>query len=297
MIESLLVVIECGQRVLGQHSCSFDECHVVEQVECLEWRVGSCLPNFAGLAAGGVEVSHHWRRDGSLPVGIEAAAVQVRPMILLVRCVRSNFLEQTIRLIRPYRRSSDFLSQHSAGQQSLITNHLGRQSGSRSTRQQPIVGIDIPAAAFRLSGSRTLSVGAAHHDRFDQPLDVPPGFHELNRQPVQQFRMTRPLALYPEVFGCFDDARSKDISPEPVDDDASCQRVVTTDQPPSQSQAIRRSIFRQRWQRRWHTKFDPFPWSIILTSQEHTSLTRRPHFLHDHGRWQRTAKFCKFPRH
>ena len=106
--------------------------------------------------------------------------------------------------------------------------------------------ITVPPFAFILLPSRCLSIGVAHDDGFHETFHVPTGFHELNRQPVEQLRMTRPLALRAKVFRRFDDACPEDVSPESVHHDASGQRVLATDQPAGEAEAVFGSILGQR---------------------------------------------------
>ena len=47
---------------------------------------------------------------------------------------------------------------------------------------------------------RTPPVGLARHDLPQQPLHIPPAFHELHRQPIQQFPLHRLFPLHPKIL-------------------------------------------------------------------------------------------------
>ena len=80
---------------------------------------------------------------------------------------------------------------------------------------------------------RGLPVGIAGHDRADDVFHIPcvralglPGrLHEFGRQPVQQLRMARPLALRTEIAEHLGKACTEELLPQPIHKDSGCKRV------------------------------------------------------------------------
>ena len=75
-------------------------------------------------------------------------------------------------------------------------------------------------------------------------LNCQPSRDKFGRQPVEQLGMGGRLAQPAEIAGRADQAATEMILPDPVDDDASRQRIVGPGQPSGQSQAAARSIGR-----------------------------------------------------
>ena len=73
-----------------------------------------------------------------------------------------------------------------------------------------------------------------------QPLDAPPVFHELRRQPVEQFGVRGPFAGHAEIVDGPDDATSEVVLPDPVHHDSRGERMVRPRQPASESETAAR---------------------------------------------------------
>ena len=80
-------------------------------------------------------------------------------------------------------------------------------------------------ASRRLSGSTLaqlgpqpgdLPIGVARHDQLHHVLHVPAALAELDGEPVEQFRMRRPLALRAEVVDLRAEAGAEELLPEAV---------------------------------------------------------------------------------
>ena len=139
----------------------FEERNVVHQVERLQRRVGAVLEDRALLAIGRIEIHHVGRRRGSLPVGVEAAAIEAFAFRLLVAFAAREFLPEARGLIRLHRGPADFLDQQSRNGERLIADRFRAEAQARAAREQPVIGV------FRQQLRRDrgrLPVGRAHDD-------------------------------------------------------------------------------------------------------------------------------------
>ena len=82
-----------------------------------------------------------------------------------------------------------------------------------------------------------LAIGGRGDHQFEKPFHVPARFAELDRQPIEQFRMRRQLAADAEVAGGADQARAEHFLPEAIDGDARRQRMIGAQQPLGEAQA------------------------------------------------------------
>ncbi len=112
-------------------------------------------------------------------------------------CRHHNSLVEIGRLIRINAWAAYRLLEQAGNLQSLIANHLGGKSKTRSAREQPV---------FRIArhefgrGVGTLPVSGTQYHHLHQGLHVPTRIDKVARQPVEQFGMTGPLAL--QVQSC-----------------------------------------------------------------------------------------------
>src|SRR5579875_3826331 len=91
-------------------------------------------------------------------------------------------------------------------------------------------------AVWRIGGvhARILAVSGGHHHQPVHVLEAPAVFDELDRQPVQQFRMRGWVAYSTEVTGRADDAGPEMMLPQTIDQHASRQWIVLACQPTRQ---------------------------------------------------------------
>ena len=156
-------------------------------------------------------------------------------MIRLVVVSARQFLPQARRLIRFHRRAADLVHQQAGYRQRLVAHHLRREPHARTARQQTVLRIFLQQLRRHL---RRLSISRAHHDGLLHRLHVPAVAHELRRQPVQQFRIRRPLALRAEIFHGLHQPHAEIHLPEPVHRHARGQRVRRIHQPLRQPQTV-----------------------------------------------------------
>src|SRR6476660_3441692 len=75
-------------------------------------------------------------------------------------------------------------------------------------------------------------------------LDIPAGLYKSDREPVEQLRMRRALAIYAKIAGCTDDSGAEVTLPDAIHHDSRSQWVVWTGDPfrESNSVATRREL-------------------------------------------------------
>src|SRR5689334_20086521 len=69
-------------------------------------------------------------------------------------------------------------------------------------------------------------------------LDIPAGFYESDRQPVEQLRMRRAFAIYAKIAWCANDPGAEVTLPNAIHHDSRSQRVVSTGDPFRQSNSV-----------------------------------------------------------
>src|SRR5437879_646922 len=74
-------------------------------------------------------------------------------------------------------------------------------------------------------------IGGGRDDQPVQALDAPPLVHELHRQPIEQFRVARRLALDAEILGRRHQPDAEVLQPDAIDEDACRCRSLAVDQP------------------------------------------------------------------
>src|SRR5262249_57945497 len=93
----------------------------------------------------GVEGQHARVQERAAPVGVQAAAVLVRALILLpVALGEIQIGPVTGRLIRLDTRAANLPGEPAADRPSIITYHLGVEPESTLTRKQIVVRVALP---------------------------------------------------------------------------------------------------------------------------------------------------------
>ena len=89
---------------------------------------------------------------------------------------------------------------------------------------------------LRLIGARSLPVHGRPHNEPVHRLDVPTRAHKLGSEPVQQLLIGRGRAHAAEVAGRIHKTRAEVVLPNPVDHDASSQRMIRLGEPVRQGE-------------------------------------------------------------
>ena len=212
---------------LRQHARRLHVGNVVHQVQGLQRCISPAEEDDAALTRRRIERQHRRRPQRALPEGVEATAIQVASPGLLV-FLATLLLPEAFRLVRPDRRPADLCDEQPRNRERLVADHLRRQTQTRSTSQQAVLGVCLQLVR---SKGGLLAVGGARHDRPVYRLDVPAGIDEGRRQPVEQLRMARILSLHSEVVGRLDQTRTEVHLPEAVHGDPGGERVAGLDEP------------------------------------------------------------------
>lgn len=251
---------------------------------------------------------HHRRRcNGPFPKRVHAAdGINCRRGLAHTARSPRRSLPQARRLIRLHAWSSDTLDEQARGEQRLIANHFGESRKQHRVREQAIVGVGrlriddcrltivhSQAATSSRDSFRALQVRRTRNDRLHQPLHIPAMFDKVNRQPVENFRMNRWLALSAKVLGRFDQAFTKSCCQMRLTVTravSGCSRLV------NQRASAERSgrVFRQRWKARGHAGLDLFAGSIVLAARQQIRLPQAGLIEHHHHRRQLLFEHASF---
>src|SRR5262249_32535982 len=155
----------------------------------------------------------------------------------------ANGFPQSSGLWRLDRRTADLLDQQAAGEERLITQHLGVEPEAWTARQQAVSRVLGQAGLGHLCG---LTGGRTPHPALHCLLDVPAVVHELHGQPVEQLRMAWRFALGAEILSRLDQTGAEQLLPEAIGGHASGQRMLTRHQPAGEAEAVAWSIGGQR---------------------------------------------------
>ena len=211
---------------LGQSAGRFDKGNFIEQGQGLKRRVRSAAFRVANFAIRRVEKQHRRRRGSPFPDGVgnfDDKDRRLFPPRSFADC-RSDWSRSRHRqACRGYTLRPPIFSAISP----LIASAWSRTSSPRSRKRGP-------RARRRLSGSRAYNsgdavelwaIGPAHDEKLQHRLHVPGtgrfSVHrrkfrwrdKLNREPVQQLGMHRPIRLRTEILRSFHNARSKKTVP------------------------------------------------------------------------------------
>ena len=152
-----------AHHTLSEESSGLDIGRIIHQVERLQRRVRARSSERAALPKGRAECEQRRVRHRSLPIRVEASAVQVVSLtgdVSIGAAPCRELLVNPLRMIWLHRRSTDFLNQQAAHCQRLIANELAQQPEAWPARQQPVVRV---AFAQRRREPRVLLIGRAHH--------------------------------------------------------------------------------------------------------------------------------------
>ena len=210
-------------RQCAELSGRFEELWVVHQHQ----RSQRCVRALAADARAGairrIKRRHIRRRCHPLPIRVQAAAVEIGPLVPLIKCIGADAFPHVGRLVRLDARSTDPLDQQTGSLQRRIAQHLGVHPEARATGEQTVLRIALDVFGGRLD---RLPIRRRHDEHLVQPLDLPPVFDEIDGEPVEQLGVRRPAAHQAQVATGFDEAGAKHFLPHPVDGDAGRERVV-----------------------------------------------------------------------
>src|SRR5439155_16024065 len=111
-----------------------------------------------------------------------------------------------------------------------------------------------------------LAVGGRSDDESLHVFHIPAGPDEFGRQPLEQFRVRRPLALNAEVFHRLGQADAETLLPETIDGHARGERVRRIDEPLRQAQAVFGCLDRPGRQDGRDARFDLLALLVILAA-------------------------------
>ena len=221
----------------------FHEHRVVEECERLEGRVRPLAADNAHVGIGRVERSEHRVGAGALEPDVKPALVPLRtggfdPL----HAVGVGEFGDARRLRRLDRRPTDRRVQEAAGRKCVIAKQFGFDEKALLPRVEYVQRV---ALLHVRADSRGLLVGRRRDDELVEALEAPGlritpdlavGVRPLTRQPVQQFRVRRLLALRAKILRRGDQPAAEELRPHPVDCDPRCERIVLRDNPPRQIQ-------------------------------------------------------------
>ena len=107
---------------------------------------------------------------------------------------------------------------------SAVSRSISLSMRKRGPRASKTV-LGILFSKLRRDAGR-LAIGRRQHQLLVEAFHIPAAVAKIHRQPVEQFRMTRPRSHDAEILGGFDDSRSKYFLPHPVDRNPCGQRIV-----------------------------------------------------------------------
>jgi hypothetical protein len=91
-----------------------------------------------------------------------------------------------------------------------VANRLGLQSPRCPSPEPSVVGIEGHSFLVRFNA---LPINSAGYDQTMKPFQLPTVLNQIHRQPVEQFRMCRPLALNSKIAGRGDNALTEMMMP------------------------------------------------------------------------------------
>src|SRR5205085_11085678 len=141
--------------------------------------------------------------------------------------------------------------EQAANVQRGVANHFSIEAESRAASEQAILRIGLE---FFWSNARVLAVGGGSDDEANRMFNIPSRLRgtaavriqdtiaEFAGEPIEQFRMGGPFALGAEIIGGLDQASAEELLPEPIHFDPGCERVLGTDEPTREIEAIGCSV-------------------------------------------------------
>ena len=123
-------------------------------------------------------------------------------------------------------------------------------------------------------------------------LEVPTAVHKLDRQPIEQLGMNRPIALRAEIIHDGGDARAKELFPEPVHNRPRGERIVARNQPVRQIQPRKTpplGVGNLRQEMRHGGLDDLAAFILPVAARQHACDHRFPSRRHHRGRFAATT--------
>ena len=164
---------------------------------------------------------------------IEASSVDCIGAVWYIAC-RIDF-PQSCRLIGLHTGASCFFVEETCCRQCIVAHHLCRQSVGGPPGQPFVLRIHF---AKRCRGKGRLLIGIGENDQFDDMLQIPSGFPELHRQPVEQFRMRRQGSLVAKVLACLYESHAKELLPNAVHSHSCREGMIGMRQPLCESISV-----------------------------------------------------------
>ena len=238
---------------LSKRARRLDKLHIVQQHQRLKRRVRARAINGADLAVGRIKQRHARWRERALPIAVHAAAIELLAVILMkglrrcaARTVVADLAPRIAGRVRIHSRAADLRNQQPARLQRCVANRLCTKAKARTARQHSVVRIMRERVGRR---HRRLPIGLAQHDQLQQSLHIPSMLDEVARQPIDERRMGRPLALRAEIVGGAHDARAKQHLPKAIHRHPRRQWIRRARDPLGQTKTILARIRRHRRQR------------------------------------------------
>ena len=233
--------VNVGLRAFVQHpggqrlSC-LDIDRVIEQRKCLQRRVGSRPLGRAGQPRRGVEIHKAGIRRAAFEHDVDAAPISVLARADLIVSLRAaDLYPQPVWLIGANRRPKLLFAEQAGDGQRVVANHLGIHADSRSPRVELILVVALEQLGRHL---RRLPVRGRGDDLSQHLLHRPTVVHELHRQPIEQLRMSRRLALHAKILNRFHDAVTENLGPPAIHRDTRHERIASVDEPLCQRQPV-----------------------------------------------------------
>ena len=111
---------------------------------------------------------------------------------------------------------------------------------------------------------------------------VPAGASELRGQPVEQFGLRRPFALYAEILRGLHNANAKKLLPKPVHVHARGEGMRRVHQPLRQTQAVLRRVLGPGRKNGRNTRLNLLAFFVVLAAHQQEGVARFVEFLCDH---------------
>src|SRR5262249_55419359 len=111
----------------------------------------------------------------------------------------------------------------------------------------------------------------------DEPMDMfqaPAVGSEFRREPIEQFRLRRTIALRSEIFGRRDEAASEILLPDSTDDDARHGGMACIDEPLCEGEATGPPLLREWVEDRGNAGRNKFGWLAKVAALEDVGLSR-----------------------
>ncbi len=172
---------------------------VVEEGERLLGGVRLETVHGAFLTGGCVEGGEHGVNEGALPVDVEAAAVLIGALGGKVFPLGEiEVRPKVLGLVRHNGRTADLVRVEQAGDgEGVVADELGFEAAGGLLGKQTVVGVDL--GEFGVCGG-DLAVGFRGDEEAHHVFHIPAGGLEFGGEPVDEFRVGRPLALVAEVI-------------------------------------------------------------------------------------------------